>query len=403
MNGNAIESEITMDMLKDAVENNRRWRASSLNLNAAESLLFEPFCENVISGDLSRRAVLGRPGNRYSEGGKYIDIIENITDGIAKELFESNYSEWRAMSASVADGILIHALTHVGDKILATPSPIGHPTWHEKGYAGFRGLKITDIPFDWSELDINYEQLSALTSEFEFSLGIHGSSLILFPPDFNKLIKALNGIPLWYDGAHVMGLIAAGIFPNPSKEGATVLSGSTQKTLSGPLGGLILTNSDKVMDKIDICTSNDTATPDYGRIAALAAGMIAWKARGRKFSINVVSNARSLAQELNNLGIKVLMEHRGYTSTHQIAIIPPGNMEAHAASARLSLANIITTPFPLPDGNGGTVNVLRMGTTEITGLGMVPEDMHNIANAINASFTDSEQAKLLVKKALNFR
>lgn len=403
MNGNAIESEITMDMLKDAMQNNRQWRSTSLNLNAAESLLFEPLPENAFSGDLSRRAVLGRPGNRYSEGGKYIDIIENITNGISKELFESNYSEWRPMSASVADGILIHALTNVGDKILATPSPIGHPTWHEKGYAGFRGLKITGIPFDWSELDVNYEKLNALTSEFEFSLGIHGSSLILFPPDFNKLIKALNATPLWYDGAHVMGLIAAGIFPNPLKEGAIVLSGSTQKTLSGPVGGLILTNSDTVMDKIDICTSNDTATPDYGRIAALAAGLIAWKVRGRRFSINVVSNARSLAQELNNIGIKVLMEHRGYTSTHQIAIIPPGNMEAHAASERLSHANIITTPFPLPDGKGGTVNVLRIGTTEITGLGMVPEDMHNIANAINESFKDTEQAKLLVKKALNFK
>ena len=403
MNNNAIESEITMDMLKDAVENNRQWRSSSLNLNAAESLLFEPSSENMLSGDLSRRAVLGRPGNRYSEGGKYIDIIENITDRISKELFGSNYSEWRAMSASVADGILIHSLTDTGDKILATPSPIGHPTWHENGYAGFRGLKITEIPFDWSELDVNYEKLSAITSEFKFSLAIHGSSLILFPPDFNKLIKALNGIPLWYDGAHVMGLIAAGVFPNPLKEGAIVLSGSTQKTLFGPLGGLILTNSDKLMEKIDRCTSNDTATPDYGRIAALAAGMIAWKVRGRQFTMSVVSNARSLAQELNNLGIKVLMGHRGYTSTHQIAIIPPGNIEVHAASTKLSLANIITTPFPFPDGNGGIVNALRIGTTEITGRGMVPEDMHNIANAINMAFSDTEKAKLLVKKSLNLK
>jgi glycine/serine hydroxymethyltransferase len=68
MNGNAIESEITMDMLKDAMQNNRQWRSTSLNLNAAESLLFEPLPENAFSGDLSRRAVLGRPGNRYSEG-----------------------------------------------------------------------------------------------------------------------------------------------------------------------------------------------------------------------------------------------------------------------------------------------------------------------------------------------
>ena len=391
---------INMSTLEQAVKKHEDWREHCLNMNAAESVIFDKSSEKFLISDLSRRAVLGRPGKRYSEGGKYIDEIEEITDQVACDLFNSKFSEWRPMSASVADGVLIHALTNIGENIIATPSPMGHPTWHEDGYAGFRGLNITNLPFDWNTLDIDYDKLETLISSSNFSLAIHGSSLILFPPDFKRLVKVLDNIPLWYDGAHVMGLIAAGIFPNPLNSGALVLSGSTQKTLSGPLGGLIVSNDQKIMDKVNLCASNDTATPDYGRIASLAANMIKWKIHGKKFSEAVVTNARSLGEELNNIGIKVLLENRGYTSTHQLAIVAPEGLDAVSAATKLSSANIITTPFPFPDGNGGIVEAIRLGTTEITNKGMNVNDMFKVAKTIKMGFEDVETAKRMIQEIL---
>ncbi len=320
-----------------------------------------------------------------------------MLDEMLRHLFKTRYSEWRPLSASVADGIVIHALTQVNDSILATPPPLGHPTWHEKGYAGFRGLKITDIPFDWNNLEIDYEKLGEISGSRKFSIAIEGRSLILFPPDFRLLVEKLMGTPLWYDGAHVMGLIASGLFPNPIDFGASVLSGSTQKTLSGPLGGVILSNDDEAMESIRSATANDTATPDYGRIAGLAATMIEWNYIGKSFAADIIGNARMLAESLHDEGLGVLMEDRGFTKTHQIALLCPGHIDANHGAKMLSAANILTTPFPIPDGNGGTRQVLRLGTTEITRTGFDRHHMPLIAKAIAAAFKDNKEAIARVK------
>ncbi|KPV44341.1 hypothetical protein SE19_08755, partial [Acidiplasma aeolicum] len=248
--------------LDSALMNHNIWRSRCINLVASESILWDS-TNPMEYKDLSRRAILGVPGQRYSEGGKYIDTIEQITDELLKDVFKAKYAEWRPISGSIADAILIHAFTSVNDKIVATPTPLGHPTWHESGYSGFRGLKITDTPYNWETLEPDYERLAYLTSEQNFNLLIEGSSLILFPPDFSKLKKSVNEVPIWYDGAHVLGLIIGNEFPNPLNFGIEAISGSTQKTMAGPLGGVILTNNGELYNKIVFTTSNDMATPDY--------------------------------------------------------------------------------------------------------------------------------------------
>lgn len=386
-----------MSSLKRIVEKNEAWRSKCINLNAAESALINASISSLMQSDLARRAVLGTPGNRYSEGHRYIDELEAMLDRLLKELFSAKYAEWRPMSASVADGIVIHAVTSVGDKIIATPAPLGHPTWHEKGYAGFRGLHIGDIPMDWNALEVNYDKLQRLTSRTKFSLAIEGSSLILFPPDFDRLVSSLNNTPLWYDGAHVMGLIASGHFPNPLSSGAMILSGSTQKTLSGPLGGIILSNDKSTMSSIRVATSNDTATPDYGRIAGLTVTAIEWLRRGKSFASRIVRNAKLLATNLSEEGFTVLQEDRGFTETHQIAAQCPNGFSSASAARLLSSVNIVTTPFPIPDGKGGTRQILRLGTTEITSNGIRRDEIVQVARAIRLAFTDGPKALRVVE------
>jgi glycine hydroxymethyltransferase len=396
MTGGVMTQSLTSKIRKFVYEN-EKWRKECLNLNAAESALIDDKISNLLNSDLSRRAVLGTPGNRYSEGYRYIDDIERILDKLLKKLFNSRFSEWRPLSASVADGVVIHALTSVGDRIVATPSPLGHPTWHENGYAGFRGLKITDLPMEWESLEIDYDRVENLSNKNDFTIAIEGRSLIMFPPDFRKLRDGLGEVPLWYDGAHVMGLIACRLFPNPLDYGFAVLSGSTQKTFSGPLGGIILSNDSERISSIRTATSNDTATPDYGRIAALAATCSEWIRKGNTFGSTIVRNAKALAASLTANGIAVLHEERGFTETHQVAMLSPNGFSAEKTANKLTAANIITTPFPVPDGRGGTRQVLRLGTTEITRNGLKPSQMQEVADAIRLALTDRTKALKRVK------
>ena len=383
--------------IRKLVYENDRWRKECLNLNAAESALIDDKISNLLISDLNRRAVLGTPGDRYSEGYRYIDEIERVLDKLLKKLFNSRFSEWRPLSASVADGIIIHALTSVGDRIVATPSPLGHPTWHENGYAGFRGLKIVDLPIEWESMEIDYDRVEKLNQNNKFTLAIEGRSLIMFPPDFRKLRDALGDVPLWYDGAHVMGLIASHLFPNPLDYGFAVLSGSTQKTFSGPVGGIILTNDSKTISSIRIATSNDTATPDYGRIAALASTCSEWVKKGETFGSMIVRNAKALAESLTANGIAVLHEEKGFTETHQVAMLSPNGLSAKKTASKLAVANIITTPFPMPDGKGGTREILRLGTTELTEKGLKTDQMQDVAGAINLALSDTTKAIERVK------
>jgi len=390
--------EMISAKLDKALENHNKWRSNSLNLVASESILWDT-TDQLNYKDLTRRAILGIPGQRYSEGGQYIDDIEKITEELLKDAFTAIHAEWRPISGSMADGILIHALTSVGDKIIATPTPLGHPTWHEKGYSGFRGLSITDIPYDWESLEPDYAKLSELTSKQTFRLLIDGSSLILFPPDFTKLMRSANGSPIWYDGAHVLGLIMGGKFPNPLDFGILALSGSAQKTMAGPLGGVILTNDDDIYSRIVDVTSNDMATPDYSRYVMLSKTLLNWKKAGREFAQRITGNAKSLSEELVNAGLRVILEERGYTATHQIGLVAPNSMNAETAAQKLAKSSIITTPFPLPKRMKDR-EILRLGVTEITQMGFDKDDMEIVAMAIKQAFTDAQGTSNKIKEIM---
>lgn len=251
---------------------------------------------------------------------------------------------------------------------------------------------MTRMPYSWDALEPDYDNLERITQFGTFSLVIDGSSLILFPPDFKKLRTAAGDLPLWYDAAHVLGLITGNRFPNPLRYGIDVISGSTQKTLLGPVGGLIATNSENIYSRVAVCTSNDMATPDYFRYASLVRVLINWQRGGEKLAERIVSNARQLAGDLAAEGFTVLLEDRGYTSTHQVAFVAPEGYSASRACKVLDSANIITTPFPLPNGNEKS-EVIRIGTTEITQQGAEKDDMKDVASAIKNAFLDVDRAK----------
>jgi len=178
-----------------------------------------------------------------------------------------------------------------------------------------------------------------------------------------------------FDGAHVLGLIATGVFQDPLREGAEVLIGSTHKSFPGPQGGIVLTDSDARAEELrwylDVHEGLGIGlvdNPHPSRIAATGVVLELLKANPH-YGAQVVRNAQALARALADLGVPVRFKSRGYTQSHQVVLDVP-EPEAQRLRDRLDAAGIYV------DGVG------RVGTAEATWRGLVEADMEEAADCI---------------------
>jgi glycine hydroxymethyltransferase len=315
--------EQTVKHICSLVGEHDRWRSlSCINLHAAESAI-SPVAERLLSSDLSRRAFLGEIGNRLHSGARYLDEIDALTVELARKLFGADYVEYRPVTASAADGLALRCLTDVGDTILALEKPRGHATWREEGFAGYRSLKILDIPFDYEEWNIDVNRLAQLVDRIDtrLKLMIIGTSLFLFPHPLKEMREMADEMEakIWYDGAHILGLWAGGQFQDPLREGADLVTGSTQKTLSGPLGGLMLHNDGELDKKIHSFFYGHFSTIGHNRTAALAVTLAEMLEFGKDFAKQMITNAKALAKALDEEGLNVMCKRKGYTETQTVA------------------------------------------------------------------------------------
>ena len=189
---------------------------------------------------------------------------------------------------------------------------------------------------------------------------------------------------LLFDAAHLCGLIAGRVWPNPLEQGAHLMTMSTYKSLGGPPGGLIVTNDADLARRLDaIAYPGLTANFDAGKTAALAVTMLDWKAAGADYATAMVDTAAELADRLAGRGLPVFTGADGPTRSHQFAV------EAHTwgggqhAARTLRRANLLACGIGLPTTPlEGDVNGLRIGTPELVRLGMKPTDMPELADLI---------------------
>ena len=188
---------------------------------------------------------------------------------------------------------------------------------------------------------------------------------------------------MFFDGAHQLGLIAGGQFQDPLKEGAAVLTGSGGKTFSGPQSGVMAWNDPSLTGPLgDAVFPALAATHQVNRVAALAAAAAELLEFGPAYMGQIVANAQELADALHARGIPVLGAHKGYTRTHQVIADVRDFGGGLEVAHRLARANIITNKNLLPDDrpdDWDRPSGLRIGTTEITRLGMGAGEMHAIA------------------------
>jgi glycine hydroxymethyltransferase len=392
-----------VDLVKALSSGHEKWRLEeSINLNAGESAL-SPAAKELLSSDLTRRVADGKSGLRKSKGAKYIDEIEALTLELVKKLFNVEYAEFRLWGGSSANALSIRCLTEVGDTIFAVETPRGHMTYREMGYAGHRGLRIIDIPYDYEEFNIDLEQLRKRAKNVKAKLMIVGTSVFLFPHPLKELHEIAQelGAKIMYDGAHVLGLIATGRFQDPLREGAHVLTGSTQKTLSGPVGGLILHNDSNLNEKVKNLLSGYQGTVGFD-LAALIVTLAEMLQFGGEFMGQVVKNAKALAIALDKEGFDVVGKQFGYTESHTVLVDVSRLGGGMKVAETLEKANIMCSAFSIRPKEQWP-NGLRLGTTEMTRYGMNETDVKKVAEFIGKTIISREDPRKIARDVTEFR
>jgi glycine hydroxymethyltransferase len=382
-----------------AVERNADWRGREcINLLAPEALV-SPTVQRLLSSEVGQRAAEGHigPVNRWFAGTRHIDEIEALCVELLKRLFGSNYAEHRLVASMLGNMAVYAAMTEPGDTVMTIPQPVGgHSSNRTDGPAGIRGLNIVDVPFDPHELEVDLDAFAQRAREARPKLVALGASMTLFPLPVQEIASIVRewGGRVFFDGAHQLGLIAGDQFQDPLSEGAAVLTGSAGKTFSGPQSGVMVWNDPELAKPLtDAVFPALAATHQVNRVAALAAAAAELIEFGREYMAAIVANAQRLADALHTRGVPVLGAHKGYTRTHQVIADVRSFGGGLDVAHRLAEANIITNKNLLPDDQAtdwDRPSGLRIGTTEVTRLGMGAQEMDAIADLIARVLVENE-------------
>ena len=375
-------------LVRQLVDDHGSWNASALNLVASHNHL-SPTARALLSSSVADEIISGTLGSRNHSGGAWIEAVDTIVVELCKRMFGAAWVEYRPMSGAQANGLALAALTRPGDTVMALdPKYGGHRTYREDGYSGILGIRLCDIPYDGEAAAIDLDKLEAAVRTERPKLIIVGTAELLSPYPLKELrtIADRVGARLFYDGAHVLGLAAGGQFQDPLRDGAEFLTGSTQKTLGGPIGGLILTTDKKMGAEITRVTSGLVSNYHNNRIAALAVTLAEMAHFGRDYTAQVVRSAQALARGLDNEGLQVVGETQDFTQSHIVLLDSTKLPVGDAAFRKLEEALILTTRVPLPhtypERNG-----IRLGTAAVTRLGMPEEAMSRVATLIRRVVT----------------
>jgi glycine hydroxymethyltransferase len=377
-----------LPLVRTLVDEHGTWNAASLNLVASHNYL-SPDARALLSSSVADQILSGMVGKRGHSGGAWIDALDTLVIELCKRIFGAKWVEYRPMSGAQANGLALTALTRPGDRVMALPAKYGgHHSYREDGYSGGLGVHVQDIPYDERADAIDLNRLEDVVRRERPKLLIVGTAELLFPYPLRELraIADLVDAKLFYDGAHILGLAAGGQFQDPLREGTGILTGSTQKTLGGPIGGLILTADKEVGAEISRVTSSLVSNYHNNRIAALAVTLAEMAHFGREYTAQIVSNARALAKSLDREGLHVVGKEKGYTDSHIVLLDTTKLPVGSAAFRRLEEARILASRIPLPHIHPKRLGI-RLGTAAVTRLGMQEEAMSRIATLIRRVVT----------------
>ncbi len=373
----------------EQVNKHHNWFRDSLCLIASENLM-SPLALEMYLTDFGHRYAEGLPGERYYQGNIFVDHVEIRVREMLKRIFRCDFADPRPISGTVANLAVLFALTRPGDIITTVALADGaHISTAKFGAVGVRGVNAVAYPWDEERMTIDVDETAKLIRRLRPKVALFGQSVFPFPTPIQELRDAFQEARcyVWYDAAHVLGLIAGGKFQDPLREGAEVISASTHKTLPGPQHGVLLANPrDEKMESrlLRGVFPGVVSNHHLHAMAALGITLAEFEAFGQEYADQVVRNAKALGQALHERGMRVLGERLGFTESHTIAVDVSHEGGGAPVALDLEKANIITNKNLLPgDKSPVTPSGIRLGSQELTRLGMKESEMEEVGDLIH--------------------
>ena len=345
-----------------------------------------PMVMEAQGSQLTNKYAEGYPGKRYYGGCEYVDVVEQLAIDRAKALFGADYANVQPHSGSQANAAVFMALLTPGDTVLGMSlAHGGHLTHGAK--VSFSGKMYNAVQYGLNEEGlIDYDDMAAMAQEHQPKMIIGGFSAYSQVVDWARMREIADsvGAYLFVDMAHVAGLVAAGVYPNPMAY-ADVVTTTTHKTLRGPRGGLILARSNPDIEK----KLNSAVFPggQGGPLMhVIAAKAVAFKEalapEFKEYQEQVVKNAAAMAEVFVERGFDVVS---GGTKNHLflLSLIKQG-LTGKDADAALGAASITVNKNAVPNDPQSpfVTSGLRIGTPVVTTRGFKEDECRELARLI---------------------
>ena len=376
-----------------ALESELGRQRQHIELIASENFV-SPAVIAAMGTHLTNKYAEGYPGRRYYGGCEFVDVVENLAIERAKALFGADHANVQPHSGAQANIAVYFAFLKPGDTIMGMNLAHGGHLTHGSP-VNMSGKYFNFVPYgiDESTGMIDYDKLLDQAKKCQPKMIVAGASAYSRSIDFKKFREIADavGALLMVDMAHIAGLVAAGLHPDPVPY-ADIVTSTTHKTLRGPRGGLILCRSEYAKDIDKAIFPGTQGGPLMHIIAAKAVSLKeAMQPEFKEYQRQIIKNAAALAQALMDKGFNLVS---GGTDNHLMLIdLRNKDMTGKDAELQLDRVRITTNKNTIPNDPQSPfiTSGIRLGTPAVTSRGMKEADMEKIARAIRLTIEDIDQ------------
>lgn len=384
----------------DAINAEISRQENKIELIASENFVSKRVMQ-AMGTPLTNKYAEGYPGKRYYGGCECVDIVENLAIERAKKLFGAEHANVQPHSGAQANLAVFFALLEPGDTVLSMNLAHGGHLSHGSP-VNISGKYFNIVPYGVNETDntIDYEEIRQKAAETKPKLILAGASAYSRIIDFEKFAEIAKEVGAYFmvDMAHIAGLVAAGLHPNPVPC-ADVVTTTTHKTLRGPRGGLILCKEEYAKAINKAVFPGIQGGPLMHIIASKAVCFKeALSDEFKEYQKQIIKNAKVLSLALIEEGFKLVS---GGTDNH-LMLVDLTDMGVTGKDAEKMLDEVGITvnknAIPFDTKSPFITSGLRIGTPAVTSRGFVEEDMKEIAKLIKLAVTDFENSRENVKE-----
>ncbi len=387
--------------VSDAMATELRRQQSNIELIASENFV-SPAVMAAMGSVLTNKYAEGYPDKRYYGGCQCVDVVENIARDRAKQLFGAEHANVQAHSGAQANTAAYFALINTGDTVMGMNLAHGGHLTHGSP-VNFSGKQYNFVPYGVNDDGyIDYDKMRELALECKPKLIVAGASAYARTIHFDKIsaIAKEVGALFMVDMAHIAGLVAAGLHPNPV-EYADVVTTTTHKTLRGPRGGLILCKEQFAKDIDKAIFPGTQGGPLMHTIAAKAVCFgEALTDEFKAYQQRIIDNAQALAKSLIANGLKLVS---GGTDNHLVLVDLVGTgVTGKELEHRLDAVNITANKNAIPNDpeKPFVTSGIRLGTPAATTRGFGEEDFTLIGELIAKAVFSFEENEEYIRKTV---